>query len=135
MDAKEINRRVVEQFRAGGDIPGMHRDRLLLLTTTGRSSGKSRTTPMMFHRDGDHLYVVASDNGAKKDPSWYRNLMKDASVGVEVGDEKYDAVASTVEGDERATAWASITAANPFFLEHQAGVEREIPLVGLNRVS
>jgi deazaflavin-dependent oxidoreductase (nitroreductase family) len=90
---------------------------------------------MMFHRDGDHLYVVASDNGAKKDPSWYRNLMKDASVGVEVGHEKYDAVASTVEGDERATVWASITAANPFFLEHQAGVEREIPVVELNRVS
>jgi deazaflavin-dependent oxidoreductase (nitroreductase family) len=135
MDAKEINRRVVEQFRAGGDIPGMHRDRLLLLTTTGRSSGKPRTTPMMFHREGDHLFVVASDNGAKKDPSWYRNLMKDASVGVEVGHEEYDAVASTVEGDERAAAWASITAANPFFLEHQAGVEREIPVVELNRVS
>jgi deazaflavin-dependent oxidoreductase (nitroreductase family) len=135
MDAKETNRRVVEQFRAGSDIPGMHRDRLLLLTTIGRSSGKPRTTPMMFHREGDHLFVVASDNGAKKDPSWYRNLMKDASVGVEVGDEKYDAVASAVEGDERATAWASITAANPFFLEHQAGVEREIPVVELNRVS
>lgn len=35
MDYKEINRRVIEQFRAGGDIEGMHRDRLLLLTTTG----------------------------------------------------------------------------------------------------
>jgi deazaflavin-dependent oxidoreductase (nitroreductase family) len=113
----------------------MHRDRLLLLTTSGRSSGKPRTTPMMFHREGDHLFVVASNNGAAKDPSWYRNLMKNASVRVEVGDEDYDAVASTVDGDERAVAWASITAANPFFLEHQAGVEREIPVVELNRVS
>ena len=61
--------------------------------------------------------------------------MEKASVIIEVGDEKYDAVASTVEGADRARLWAAITAASPFFIEHQAGVEREIPVVALNRVA
>ena len=56
MDVRQINRKVIEQFRAGGPVDGMHRDRLLLLTTTGRKSGQPRTTPMMFDRDGDDLY-------------------------------------------------------------------------------
>lgn len=43
MDVKEINRRVIEQFRAGGEIEGMHRDRLLLLTTTGARTGRFRS--------------------------------------------------------------------------------------------
>ena len=34
MDIGDINRRVIEQFRAGGQIEGMHRDRIVLLTTT-----------------------------------------------------------------------------------------------------
>jgi deazaflavin-dependent oxidoreductase (nitroreductase family) len=135
MDMKQTNREVVEKFRAGGDIPGMHRDRLLLLTTTGRNSGKPRTTPMMFHREGDDVYVIASNNGAEEHPGWYKNLMEKASVIVEVGDDKYDAVASTVEGDDRKRLWADITADNSFLLEHQAAVEREIPVVSLNRVS
>jgi hypothetical protein len=69
MDQKEINRYVVSQFRAGGEIKGMHRDRLLLLTTRGASSGEERVAPMMFHRDGDVVYVIASNNGAEDDPA------------------------------------------------------------------
>jgi hypothetical protein len=71
MDVCEVNKRVVEQFRAGGEIEGMHRERLLLLTTTGRRSGQPRTTPMMFHRDGDRVLVVASNIGAPRHPDWY----------------------------------------------------------------
>jgi hypothetical protein len=47
MDIKEINQRVIEQFREGGPVEGMDRSRLLLLTTTGRRSGERRTTPMI----------------------------------------------------------------------------------------
>ena len=53
MDRSAADRAVVEAFRVGRDPEGMHRDRLLLLTTTGRRTGQARTTPMMFHRDGD----------------------------------------------------------------------------------
>jgi deazaflavin-dependent oxidoreductase (nitroreductase family) len=134
MDQKEINRYVVSQFRAGGEIKGMHRDRLLLLTTRGASSGEERVAPMMFHRDGDVVYVIASNNGAEEDPSWYRNLLNNAEVVVEVGDEKYEAVASTIQGAARRRVWEAIVKVAPFFEEHQSHVKRQIPVVALNRV-
>jgi deazaflavin-dependent oxidoreductase (nitroreductase family) len=133
MDVKEINRNVIEQFRAGGEIEGMHRERLLLLTTTGNKSGQQRTTPMMFHPDGDRLLVIASNIGAPRHPDWYLNLAANARVTVEVGDERYDAVATTAEGDERDRLWSMLTQLYPFFAEHQQQTDREIPVVILTR--
>jgi deazaflavin-dependent oxidoreductase (nitroreductase family) len=133
MDMTERNRQVIEAFRGGGEIEGMHRERLLLLTTTGRVSGAERTTPMMFHREGERLYVIASNVGAPEDPQWFRNLVADPAVTVEIGDERYAATAVPLEGDDYARTWATITAAYPFFADHQAGTERRIPVVSLVR--
>ena len=137
MSQEQINAHVIGQFRAGGEVDGMHRERLLLLTTTGRSSGEPRTAPMMFHLDpGDpprHV-VIASAAGALQDPSWFRNLVADASVHVELADEEYDARAVVATGSERDRLWTAITSAHPFFLDHQAKAGRTIPLVVLERV-
>jgi deazaflavin-dependent oxidoreductase (nitroreductase family) len=133
MDPRELNGAVIEAFRAGRDPQGMHRDRLLLLTTKGRHTGRSRTTPMMFHRDGDRLMVIASNAGAAKDPQWYLNLIADPAVVVEWGDERFAAVARPLKGTEKDAAWAQITALYPFFADHQAAVERSIPVVELIR--
>jgi deazaflavin-dependent oxidoreductase (nitroreductase family) len=133
MDVKEINRKVIEQFRAGGPIEGMHRERLLLLTTTGARTGQQRTTPLMFHPDGDRLLVIASNIGAPKHPDWYVNLAANPRVGVEVGDERFDAVATTAESAERARLWSMLTELYPFFAEHERQTDREIPVVILTR--
>lgn len=133
MDLTEINRRVIEQFRAGGEIDGMHRERLLLLTTTGRSSGTPRTTPMMFYPDGGDPIVIASNTGSERHPHWYRNLEQDPAVTVELPDQTYRSEAEILDGPEYDRLWAEITAGYPFFLEHQAKVERRIPLVRLRR--
>jgi len=134
MDIKEINRRVIEQFRAGGEIDGMHRDRLLL-TTTGAKSGLRRTTPMMFERDGDRVLVMASNAGATKAPDWYHNLVADPHVTVEIGDEAYQAVAVVTEGAERERLWSMITDNYAFFVEHQGKAGRDIPVVALERTA
>jgi deazaflavin-dependent oxidoreductase (nitroreductase family) len=133
MDVREINRRVIEQFRAGGEIEGMHRDRLLLLTTTGARTGQPRTTPMMFLPDGDRLLVIASNIGAPRHPDWYLNLAANPQVTVEVGDERYEAVATTAEGDERDRLWSMLKQTYPFFAEHERQTERQIPVVILTR--
>lgn len=133
MDIQAINRKVIEQFRAGGEIEGMHRERLLLLTTTGARTGLSRTTPMMFHLDGDRVLVMASNAGARKTPDWYANLTANPAVRVEIGDESYPATATVLAGEERDRLWAEITAANPFFLDHEKKAERRIPVVALAR--
>jgi deazaflavin-dependent oxidoreductase (nitroreductase family) len=134
MDVRDRNRLVIDQFRAGGEIEGMHRDRLLLLTTTGSRSGRAHTTPMMFHRDGDRLLVVASFAGAPKHPAWYTNLVADPRVTVEIGDESYDARATPAAGAERERLWAMLKERYPFFADHEAMTEREIPVVVLERV-
>jgi deazaflavin-dependent oxidoreductase (nitroreductase family) len=133
MDVKEINRRVVEQFRAGGPVEGMNRDRLLLLSTTGRRTGQRRTTPMMFDREGEDLIVIASNIGAPAHPDWYLNLAAHPEVTVEVGDERFEAVAATTSGAHRERLWAMLKQRYPFFADHEAKTAREIPVVTLTR--
>lgn len=133
MDVREINRGVIEQFRAGGPIEGMHRERLVLLTTTGRRTGTPHTTPMMFHPDGDRLLVVASNVGAPQHPDWYLNLVADPAVTVEVDRETYPATAEPLQGADYDRTWAELTALYPFFAEHATKTERTIPVVALRR--
>lgn len=133
MDISEINRRTIEKFRAGDEIEGMHRDRLLLLTTIGRHSGRSYTTPMMFHRVGGRLLVIASNVGAPKHPHWYLNLVEDPLVTVEVGDDIYSAQAVPLAGAEREQMWSTIKELYPFFADHERATERAIPVVALSK--
>lgn len=134
MDSRDINRSVIEAFRSGGEIRGMHRDRLLLLTTIGARTGERRTTPMLFVRDGDRVVVIASNAGAEADPHWYHNLIMNPLVKVEVGQEVYDATATPLKGDERERVWSRLKAAFPFFSEYEARLERTIPVVALSRI-
>ncbi len=133
MDIKETNRRVIAQFREGGPIEGMQRDRLVLLTTTGRRSGEPRTTPLMFHRDGDRVLVIASNIGAPSHPDWYLNLVARPQVTVEIGDESYPALATPTEGADRDRVWTLLKQTYPFFADHEKATERSIPVVALTR--
>jgi deazaflavin-dependent oxidoreductase (nitroreductase family) len=132
-DMAEINRRTIEQFRAGGEISGMQRDHLVLITTTGRRSGQRRTTPMMFHRDGERLLLIASNMGAARHPEWYLNLEADPHVTVEVGDETYEATAVPATGDERERLWTMLKEKYPFFADHESATDRVIPVVVVTR--
>lgn len=132
-DMAEINRRTIEQFRAGGEIPGMQRDHLVLITTTGRRTGQRRTTPMMFHPDGERLLLIASNMGAARHPEWYLNLEADPHVTVEVGDETYEATAVPATGDERERLWTMLKETYPFFADHESATDRVIPVVVVTR--
>jgi deazaflavin-dependent oxidoreductase (nitroreductase family) len=135
VDVRATNRRVIEQFRAGGEVEGMHRDRLVLLTTTGRKSGKPRTVPMMYHRDGDRLLVVASNIGAPKHPGWYLNLIADSRVKVEVDGHEFDGEALPLLGADYVRTWNELEKHYPFLADHQAKareVKRVIPIVELS---
>jgi len=133
VDLKQRNKLVIEQFRAGGPVEGMHRERLVLLTTMGRKSGAERATPMMFHRDGDRVLVMASNAGAQAHPDWYLNVVANPHVRVEIGDERYDAIATPTEGDERERLWTEIKENYPFFADHEVRAKREIPVVAIER--
>ena len=130
-DIREHNRKLIEEFRAAGGRLG---DRaLLLLTTIGRRSGLPRTTPMMYVRDGDRVLVIASNAGAVRHPDWYRNLVANPTVTVEVDGETYPATATPLRGGEYEETFAGIAQRYPFFAEHQARIRRRIPVVALTR--
>jgi deazaflavin-dependent oxidoreductase (nitroreductase family) len=134
-DQNEYNRKLIEDFRANrgvSDGPFAGRP-LLMLTTIGAKSGQQRTTPMMYVPDGDCLLVIASNAGAPKHPDWYRNLVAHPDVTVEVGADTFEASAVVLEGAERQQQWDRIVAAYPFFIEHQAKITREIPVIALER--
>ncbi|HEY3501379.1 MAG TPA: nitroreductase family deazaflavin-dependent oxidoreductase [Actinocatenispora sp.] len=133
MDIKEINRQVIERYRAGDELdPPLHRERIVLLTTTGARTGQRRTTPMMFHRDGDRVLVIAANAGAPHHPDWYRNLVAEPRVTVELPDETYEATAEPLTGDDRERTWTMLKERYPFFADHEAKAGRTIPVVALH---
>jgi deazaflavin-dependent oxidoreductase (nitroreductase family) len=131
----DYNRAIIEEFRAnGGRVGGSWEGRdLLLLTTKGRKSGREHTTPMVYTRDGDRLLVYASKAGAPKHPDWFLNLVADPEVVVEVGEERYSARATPLEGEERDRAYSAQAARLPVFAEYQEKTDRVIPVVALTR--
>ncbi|MEA2492756.1 MAG: hypothetical protein QOJ29_667, partial [Thermoleophilaceae bacterium] len=55
---------------------------ILLLTTTGRTSGEPRTTPLIHRVDGGRWVVIASQGGAPDHPDWYKNLQADPEATI-----------------------------------------------------
>ena len=129
------NAKVIEEFRANeGRVGGSWEGRdLLLLTTRGRRSGREFTTPMVYTRDGDRLLVYASQGGSPDHPDWYLNLVANPDVVVEVGTERYDAVATPLEGTERDQKYEAQAERVPRFAEYQKMTDRVIPVVALRR--
>jgi deazaflavin-dependent oxidoreductase (nitroreductase family) len=104
---------------------------IILLTTTGRRSGESRTNALIFGRDGDDYLVVASMGGAPTHPNWYLNLMANPRVGVQVKAEKLEATARTAEAAEKGRLWKIMTDVWPNYDVYQSRTDRVIPVVVL----
>jgi deazaflavin-dependent oxidoreductase (nitroreductase family) len=106
---------------------------ILLLTTQGRSSGQSRTTPLIHRTDDGRWVVVASKGGTPENPAWYENLRANPEVTIQVRGEEVPVRASTAEGEERSRLWSLMTEVWPPYDEYQARTDREIPVVVLTR--
>ena len=108
----------------------------LLLTTTGRKSGEKYIFPLFYGRAGDGYFVIASKGGAPEHPGWYRNILGDNAVEVQVGTRKTKAHARTAAGEERARLWDEAVRIWPPFAEYQVkAANREIPVVVLDPVA
>jgi deazaflavin-dependent oxidoreductase (nitroreductase family) len=136
LEQKSYDQRIIEEFRAnGGVVGGRHAGRpLLVLTTTGARSGKVRETPLVYGRDGDDLFIIASAGGAATHPAWYHNLRANPQVSVEVGTERFQALASPVPEPDRTRLYGLLAARFAFFREYAETTPREIPVIRLTRV-
>jgi len=108
----------------------------LLLTTTGRKSGEKYLFPLFYGRTGGSYFVIASKGGAPEHPGWYRNILSNPTVTIQVGTETMHARARTATGEERARLWTQAVAFFPPYAEYQVkSGNREIPVVVLDPVS
>jgi deazaflavin-dependent oxidoreductase (nitroreductase family) len=106
----------------------------LLLTTTGRKSGEKFIFPLFYGETGNSYIVVASKGGAPEHPGWYRNMLANPEVEVQVGTKKLRARARTVSGTERAKLWEKALEFWPPYADYQLKTEREIPVVVLDPI-
>lgn len=118
-------------YRAsGGRLGGkLGRAPVLLLTTTGRRSGRPRTTPLTYLRHGDELVLVASFGGSDSHPEWYLNLRRRPEVEVQIGRERRRMLARTATPAERARLWPQVVEMYPGYARYQGRTSRPIPLV------
>jgi deazaflavin-dependent oxidoreductase (nitroreductase family) len=104
---------------------------ILLLTTTGRSSGEARTTPLIHRTDGDRYVVVASKGGTPEDPDWYANMQADPEAQIQVRADRIPVRMTVAKGDERARLWSKMTEVWPDYDDYAKKTDREIPVVVL----
>ena len=105
----------------------------LLLTTTGRKSGRELMLPLIFGRSGNDYVVVASKGGAPAHPAWYLNLEANPDVKVQVKADKFNARAHTASAQERVALWPKMVEIYGPYADYQKKTDREIPIVVLKR--
>ena len=103
----------------------------LLLSVTGRKSGRTRTTALVYFEDGGNYIVEGSDGAARRDPQWWRNLQKNPKATVRVGRNTFSARASLATGAERDRLWQIGIGINPTWAKYQTQTERILPVVVL----
>ena len=106
----------------------------LLLRTTGRRSGMTRTNGLVYARDGDAYLVVASNGGADRAPGWLHNIGSHPEVEIQTGRERQPATARIIDpsdpGYER--LWALVNAHNrDRYTAYQRQTARPIPIVAI----
>jgi deazaflavin-dependent oxidoreductase (nitroreductase family) len=134
-EMNDFNARIIEEFRAnggvlGGGFAGMP---VVILTTTGAKTGAKRENPVAYRSADDTIYVFASAAGAPRDPDWFRNLVANPAVHVELGTESFDAEAIVVDRPKRDELYAAMAADFDSFREYETLTERVIPVVELRR--
>ena len=119
--------------RWSSKLAGQH---MLLLTTTGRRSGKQRTVPLLYVPDGEEMIVIGSNWGGERNQDWYWNVLANPAATAQAGRRKRRVVAHVATEDEWPRVWSLVTAQYRGYEAYASRLEgvREIPLVILTPV-
>jgi deazaflavin-dependent oxidoreductase (nitroreductase family) len=106
----------------------------LLLRSTGRRSGATRTNALVYATDGADYLVVASNGGADRPPGWLHNVKADPAVEVQIGRERRRGTARVIEPSDPGYehAWKLVNENNhDRYTAYQKQTSRPIPVVAL----
>jgi deazaflavin-dependent oxidoreductase (nitroreductase family) len=109
------------------------RNRMLVIETTGRKTGKIRRTPVAYWQDGDALFVGGGAAGMTR-VDWLANVRARPRCAVWVKRERIDVVATELEGAEYEAARAYAFERWPFTKKYEAMSGRRVPYFRLDRV-
>jgi deazaflavin-dependent oxidoreductase (nitroreductase family) len=102
---------------------------VLLLTTTGRRTGKERTVPLLYVKDGEAFAIVGSMGGHDSHPAWVHNLRARPQATVQVGDQVIAVNAREADPDEVARLWLKLVEMYPAYADYRARTSRRFPVV------
>lgn len=120
----------------GGAIGGkMQSMSVLLLTTTGRKSGKTRTVPLGSFRDGSDYVIIASYAGLPQNPAWFLNLKSNPEATIQVRRQKIRVKAETASPSKRQELWGRLLEIAPGYANYEKRTTREIPVVILHPIN
>ena len=105
-----------------------------LVETIGRKTGQTRSVPIACYPYRDSIVVSASNSGKESHPVWYLNMQANPEVNVQLGKERFRAIAEDVIESERDALWQTIVQLNKHQGEYLEKAQRKIPLVWLRRV-
>jgi len=105
--------------------------RMILLTTTGRRSGRARTVALFAFPDDDGWVVIGSRGGSGRVPAWARNLAAEPSARVADGPHRVDVVARALEDDEYEAAFERAAETYPGFRLYRREATHRIPILHL----
>ncbi|MCP4141474.1 MAG: nitroreductase family deazaflavin-dependent oxidoreductase [Chloroflexi bacterium] len=115
------NRRSLTSFLSG--IP------VIVLTTTGAKSGKLRTVPLLGVIKGEDVFLIASNWGQARHPSWYYNLKANPEANLAFGGQEGQYIARNATDTEREAYWAEAVNMYSGYAEYKKRVStREIPM-------
>lgn len=104
----------------------------LLLTTTGRTSGRERSVIVGYLEDGPNLVAIAMNGWDEGHPAWWRNLQADPHATVRLTKQDPTRVtAREATGDERDRLWRRWLDTDPELTAHAAHRETPTPVVVL----
>lgn len=101
---------------------------VLYLTTTGRKTGKPRRVPVLFLRDGERYWVMASNYGTEHHPAWSANLLANADATVQLGSKTVEVRARLGSREEKEQLWPRLLELYPAWKQYSEWTERDFRL-------
>jgi F420H(2)-dependent quinone reductase len=117
--------------RSKGGVGARFKVDALVLTTTGRRSGRSRSVVLQYFPDGDAWIVAAANDGGAAQPAWYLNLSATHEAQIEVNGTRSNVRAEELGGDEAIDWWARIVRRAPDYERYARATSRTIPIIRL----